>query len=54
MTPDESSSVEIRGFMGDYTIQVRRGAEELAELAVSLTEDKEVNCAYQAGAMVCA
>ena len=39
--------------MGDYTIQVRRGAEELAELAVSLTKDTEVTCAYQAGAMVC-
>ena len=54
MTPAESGSVEIRGFMGDYTIQVRRGAEEMARLAVSLNEDKEVTCAYQSGAMVCA
>ena len=54
VTPAESGSVEIRGFKGDYSIQVRRGAEELAELAVSLTEDKEVTCAYQAGAMDCA
>jgi len=54
VTPTESSSVEIRGFKGDYTIQVRRGAEELAEVAVSLTEDMEVTCTYQAGGMVCA
>ena len=54
MTPTESGSVEIRGFKGDYTIQVRRGVEELAEVAVSLTEDMEVTCTYQAGSMVCA
>ena len=54
MTPIESGSVEIRGFKGDYTIQVRRGAEELAEVAVSLTDDMELTCTYQAGSMVCA
>ena len=41
-----------RGFKGDYTIQVRRGAEELAEVAVSLTEDMELTYTYQ-GSMVC-
>ena len=54
VTPTESGSVEIRGFKGDYTIQVRRGVEELAEVAVSLTEDMEVTCTYQAGNMLCA
>ena len=54
MTPTESGSVEIRGFMGDYTIQVRRGPEVMAELVISLAEDTEVTCAYQAGALNCA
>ena len=54
MTPTESGSVAIRGFKGDYTIQVRRGLEELAEVAVRLTEDMEVTCTYQEGNMVCA
>ena len=54
VTPTESGSVEIRGFMGDYTIQVRRGPEVMAELVISLAEDTEVTCAYQAGALSCA
>ena len=54
VTPTESGSAEIRGFMGNYTIQVSRGQEVMAEMMISLTEDTEVTCAYQAGAMVCA
>lgn len=54
VTPTESGSVEIRGFMGDYTIQVRRGPEVMAEVVISLAEDTEVTCAYQAGALSCA
>ena len=54
MTPTDSGSAEIRGFMGDYTIKVSRGQEVMAEMMISLTEDTEVTCAYQAGAMVCA
>ena len=54
MTPTDSGSAEIRGFKGNYTIQVSRGMEKMAEMMISLTEDTEVSCAYQAGAMVCA
>ena len=54
VTPTDSGSAEIRGFKGDYTIQVSRGQEVMAEMMISLTEDTEITCAYQAGAMVCA
>ena len=55
VTPAETGSVDIRGFMGNYNIKVRRRAEVVAEVELTLERDMELSCGYQGdGDMLCA
>ena len=47
--------MDIRGFMGNYNIKVRRRAEVVAEVELTLERDMELSCGYQGdGDMLCA